>query len=158
MEGANMGQFVDVSDEAYQLLHDAVASTSYDYDMALIEYQAALGSGDAGRQAEAESRLREALRRMSEAQTALAEARAPHRAQRQTFDDLLYDPMQQLDAAGEVMASVLAYGAAVQTTSSASSAWSTTQAPREYRAAMYVQERLIASSAVATAVATASAS
>jgi len=149
MEGASGGPCVGGTDDAHQALRDAVATASYEYDKALIEYEAALGSRDGAKRANAESSLRDALRRMSAAQTALAAARAPQPVQRPSFEALLNDPMQQLDADGEVMASVLAYRAAVPSASSASPTW-LDRAPGEYRAAVYVHERLVAATVAAT--------
>jgi len=135
--------------EAQPALRDAVANASYEYDEALMAYEDALASRDRSRRAGAETRLHEAARRLSAAQSALVTARsgtpgAP------TFADLLSDPTQQLDSTGEVMRSVLAYRTAAPATASASPTWMD-YAPHEVRAANYANERIVASTAVATA-------
>lgn len=133
---------------AQPALRDAVASASYDYDEALMEYQVALASRDAVKEAGAEARLQEATRRLSSAQAALVAARTVET--RPSFENLLRDPTQQLDVGGVVMASVLQYRSAVHTTASASTSWFD-QAPPAAKASQYVHDRVSASTAVATA-------
>jgi hypothetical protein len=135
--------------EAQPALRDAVANASYDYDEALMAYEDALATRDTSKRAAAETRLHEAARRLSGAQSALVASRttAPSST---TFADLLGDPTQQLDTTGEVMRSVLAYRTAAPTTASASPTWMD-HAPHEVRAATYVHERVAASTVVATA-------
>lgn len=134
---------------AQPALRDAVANASYDYEEALMAYEDALSTRDASKRGAAETRLNEAARRLSAAQSALVTARAAAPA-RPTFADLLTDPSQQLDPAGEVMRSVLAYRAAAPAAASASPSW-LDYAPPEVRAATYVHDRIVASTIVATA-------
>jgi hypothetical protein len=135
--------------EAQPALRDAVANASYDYDEALMAYEDVLGGRDSVKRAAAEARLHEAARRLSGAQSALVASRSTFPSA-PTFADLLGDPMQQLDAAGEVMRSVLAYRTAAPATASASPTWMD-YAPAQVRAATYVHERVVASTIVATA-------
>lgn len=152
-----MGDDVDINNsavadspfEAQPAFRDAVANASYDYDEALMAYEDVLVSRDTAKRGAAETRLNEAARRLSAAQSALVAVRtAPTGAP--TFADLLADPTQQLDATGAVMRSVLAYRTAAPTTASASPTWMD-HAPHVVRAANYVHERVIASTIVATA-------
>lgn len=151
--GATLGSadtpFADGPRDAQPALRDAVASASYDYDEALMDYEAVLGSRDADKRAAIETRLQEATRRLSAAQAALVASRTrPTRSL--TFDDLLRDPTQQLDLTGSVMASVLAYRSASHSTASASPEW-LDRAPQAAKAAQYVHDRITASTVVATA-------
>jgi hypothetical protein len=134
---------------AQPALRDAVASASYRYDEALMEYEDALASRDVAKMGMAEERLHEAARMLSGAQSALVAARSGPPA-RPSFTDLLGDPSQQLDPTGEVLRSVLAYRTALPASASASPTWMD-YAPHEVRAANYVHERVVASTIVATA-------
>lgn len=140
------------STEAQPALRDAVANASYAYDEALMAYEDALASRDSTKRGAAESTLREAARRLSGAQSALVASRSERPAvpARPTFDELLADPTQQLDPAGEVMRSVLAYRTAAPATASASPTYMD-YAPPSVRAAQYVYDRIVASTVVATA-------
>lgn len=99
-------------------LRDAMANASYDYAEALMAYEGALATRDTADRKAAETRLHEAARKLSAAQTALVSARSTI-ATPPTFADLLADPTQQLDPNGAVMASVLAYRNAAPGTASA---------------------------------------
>lgn len=149
--GAHTSPSTGGHDDAQPALRDAVASASFDYDEALLNYQDALASRDSAKRATAESWLQQASRRLSVAQSALVAARSasPTPAPRPTFADLLADPGQQLDPAGEVMRSVLAYRTAAPAAASASPTWMD-YAPHEVRAATYVHDRVVASTVVAT--------
>ncbi len=136
--------------EAPPALRDAVANASYDYDEALMAYEDVLASRDTVKRTAAETRLHEAARKLSAAQTALVSARSATSTRPTTFAELLADPTQQLDPDGVVMASVLAYRTAAPATASASPTWMD-YAPHEVRAATYVHERVAASTVVATA-------
>ncbi|GAB3662524.1 hypothetical protein GCM10027596_24150 [Nocardioides korecus] len=145
----NSSPFAGGTTDAQPALRDAVANASYYYDEALMAYEDALSTRDASKRGAAEAHLNEAARRLSAAQSALVAARAAAPA-RPTFADLLADPGQQLDPAGEVMRSVLAYRAAAPAAASASPTWMD-YAPAEVRAAVYVHDRIVASTIVATA-------
>lgn len=145
----NTSPFAGGPMEAQPALRDAVVNASYDYDEALMAYEDALASRDTTKRGAAETRLHEAARRLSAAQSALVAARTATPVP-PTFADLLADPSMQLDPAGEVMRSVLAYRTAAPAAASASPTWMD-YAPHEVRAATYVHERIVASTVVATA-------
>ena len=136
--------------EGEPALRDAIANASYDYDEALMDYQGALTGTDADKRAAAETRLRDATERLSAAQTALVTARTQGRSPGISFDQLLRDPTQQLDPTGQVMASVLAYRGAAHATASGAPAY-VDRTPPATRTAVYVYERVTASTAIATA-------
>lgn len=134
---------------AQPALRDAVANASYRYDEALMDYEDALASRDTGKRGLAEERLRQAAQQLSATQSALVAARTTP-AVAPTFTDLLQDPNQQLDPTGEVLRSVLTYRTAAPASASATPTWMD-YAPHEVRAATYVNERIVASTIVATA-------
>jgi hypothetical protein len=131
-------------------LRDDIANATYEYDEALMDYQTALVSADGDKRTAAEARLHDATQRLAAAQAALVDMRRRTQPRPVSFDELLGDSTQQLDPAGLVMASVLAYRSASHATASASPSW-VDHAPPPSKTGLYVHQRVRASTVVATA-------
>lgn len=161
MEGSDVKRSGEVSNDAGPSSFDAFRRASSAYEDALAAYEAAIGSEDPSRRKTARETLHEALREVSRAENNLGSAGAFAHEQAlpkehagvaplPSFDDLLNDPFQQLDSRGEVMASIMAYRAALPSASSAA-APVVQHAPSEYLNGVYVSQQLVSSTVAATA-------
>lgn len=159
MEGSDVKRAGEVSEDVVAPSgSDAFRRASSAYEDALAAYEAAIGTGDPARRRAARQVLHEALREVSKAEDTLGTVDVPGQAETTktdttpvpSFADLLNDPFQQLDSFGEVMASIVAYRAALP---SASSAFAPTapHAPLGYLSGVYISQQLVWSTAAATA-------
>jgi hypothetical protein len=160
MEDSDVKRSGEVSNDADPSGFDAFRRASSAYEDALAAYEAAFGSEDPSRRKAAREALHEALREVSRAENNLGAAGAFADEQAQpneragvapapSFDDLLNDPFQQLDSLGEVMASIVAYRAALPSASSAAAP--VVQRASEYLNGVYVSQQLVSSTVAATA-------
>jgi hypothetical protein len=160
MEGDNVKRAGQVSNDVAPAGFDAFRRASSAYEDALAAYEAAIGSGDPARRKAARELLHQALHEVSKAEDSLgtvgvagpgqAEAAKTNVAPVPSFADLLNDPHQQLDSFGEVMASIVAYRAALPSASSPV-APTASHAPLGYLSGVYVSQQLVSSTVAATA-------